>query len=250
MAILRLKQADGTWAEVPALKGDPGPAGSDGKPGKDGADGYTPVRGTDYWTDADKAEIKGYVDEAVKDIDIPTADPYELPVATADTLGGVRVGKGLEMDGERLGVAAEKPMRLINSVTLTEGVQRVEISTDENDKTFNAQALYAKITVSEKPAALALVGSGSNPLAFVWTDRLNGAGYMWVGMFEHKAKRIFMTRGGYYSSYGSSTTADMSPYTQGMGFVESDGFGQFYFHILSGTWPAGTKFELYEMGVS
>lgn len=28
-------------------------------------DGYSPVRGTDYWTDADKAEIKNYVDEAI-----------------------------------------------------------------------------------------------------------------------------------------------------------------------------------------
>ena len=28
-------------------------------------DGKTPVRGTDYWTDADKAEIKAYVDEAI-----------------------------------------------------------------------------------------------------------------------------------------------------------------------------------------
>lgn len=31
----------------------------------DGEDGYTPVRGTDYWTDADKAEIKSYVDDAI-----------------------------------------------------------------------------------------------------------------------------------------------------------------------------------------
>lgn len=31
----------------------------------DGEDGYTPVRGTDYWTEADKAEIKAYVDEAI-----------------------------------------------------------------------------------------------------------------------------------------------------------------------------------------
>lgn len=30
-----------------------------------GAPGYSPVRGTDYWTDADKAEIKSYVDEAI-----------------------------------------------------------------------------------------------------------------------------------------------------------------------------------------
>lgn len=33
--------------------------------GADGEDGYSPVRGTDYWTDADKAEIKSYVDEAI-----------------------------------------------------------------------------------------------------------------------------------------------------------------------------------------
>ena len=42
-----------------------GGSGKDGKDGKDGVDGYTPVKGTDYWTDADKAEIKVYVDEAI-----------------------------------------------------------------------------------------------------------------------------------------------------------------------------------------
>ena len=30
-----------------------------------GEDGKTPVRGIDYWTEADKAEIKSYVDEAI-----------------------------------------------------------------------------------------------------------------------------------------------------------------------------------------
>ena len=33
--------------------------------GKDGADGYTPVRGKDYWTADDIAEIKAYVDAAI-----------------------------------------------------------------------------------------------------------------------------------------------------------------------------------------
>ena len=38
-----------------------------GKPsqGRAGADGKTPIRGTDYWTDADKAEIKKWVDDAI-----------------------------------------------------------------------------------------------------------------------------------------------------------------------------------------
>lgn len=36
-----------------------------GKTGAKGDNGYTPQRGTDYWTEADKAEIKGYVDDAI-----------------------------------------------------------------------------------------------------------------------------------------------------------------------------------------
>lgn len=38
-----------------------------GKPsqGRAGTDGKTPIRGTEYWTDADKAEIKKWVDDAI-----------------------------------------------------------------------------------------------------------------------------------------------------------------------------------------
>lgn len=39
------------------LKGDKGDKGDSGAPGKDGTNGKTPVKGTDYWTAADKAEI-------------------------------------------------------------------------------------------------------------------------------------------------------------------------------------------------
>lgn len=44
----------------PGKDGAPGADGEDGAPGKDGengADGYTPVKGTDYWTDADKQQM-------------------------------------------------------------------------------------------------------------------------------------------------------------------------------------------------
>lgn len=42
---------------TPGPQGEPGPAGKDGEPGAPGQDGKTPVKGTDYWTEADKAEI-------------------------------------------------------------------------------------------------------------------------------------------------------------------------------------------------
>lgn len=33
--------------------------------GNSSNDGYTPVKGIDYWTEEDKAEIKSYVDDAI-----------------------------------------------------------------------------------------------------------------------------------------------------------------------------------------
>ena len=39
------------------IKGVKGDKGKDGANGKDGADGYTPVKGKDYFTDADKSEM-------------------------------------------------------------------------------------------------------------------------------------------------------------------------------------------------
>ncbi len=45
--------------ENPAAQGPKGDKGDKGDPG------VMPVRGTDYWTDADKAEMKAYVDEAI-----------------------------------------------------------------------------------------------------------------------------------------------------------------------------------------
>ena len=51
-------------------KGDPGDPGVPGKPGirgLPGKDGKTPVRGVDYWTDADKQAIKDDVTQVVGD---------------------------------------------------------------------------------------------------------------------------------------------------------------------------------------
>lgn len=49
MAILKFRDEKGNIIEIPALKGDKGD------------NGYTPIKGTDYWTEADKNEIKEYV---------------------------------------------------------------------------------------------------------------------------------------------------------------------------------------------
>lgn len=66
---LTITSASGTSsANLKGDKGDQGEKGSDGAKGDKGDKGdtgYSPVRGTDYWTAADKAEIKSYVDDAI-----------------------------------------------------------------------------------------------------------------------------------------------------------------------------------------
>ena len=51
-----------------------------------GKDGYTPIKGVDYWTDADKAEIRNYVDEKIGEIDISGdgAKPFETIISIDD----------------------------------------------------------------------------------------------------------------------------------------------------------------------
>lgn len=50
---------------APGQDGAPGAKGEKGDTGAAGAAGYSPVRGTDYWTAADIASIKSYVDSAI-----------------------------------------------------------------------------------------------------------------------------------------------------------------------------------------
>ena len=90
-----------------------------GEPGKNGEDGKTPVKGVDYFTQAeiqqieDNAAAKVDLSDYVKSADLANVatsgsyndlsdkpsipEPYELPVASATALGGVKVGSGLSI---------------------------------------------------------------------------------------------------------------------------------------------------------
>ena len=74
---------NGNWYLGSTDTGKPsrGAAGAPGTPGKDGADGHTPVKGTDYWTASDKAEV---VAEAAAAVDLtPYAKKTEVPTKTS-----------------------------------------------------------------------------------------------------------------------------------------------------------------------
>lgn len=73
MNVLKIRNdANSPWTDIVALvgpagpqgiqgpvgpAGQTGPQGPAGKDGQTGPAGYTPIKGTDYWTDTDKQEI-------------------------------------------------------------------------------------------------------------------------------------------------------------------------------------------------
>lgn len=96
-----------------------GTNGKDGKDGTNGVDGKTPVKGVDYFTTAEIQQIeegaaaKVDLNDYAKSADLSTVATsgsyedltnkptipaaYELPTASATTLGGVKVGSGLDI---------------------------------------------------------------------------------------------------------------------------------------------------------
>lgn len=84
---------DGTSYDITAPKGAKGDKGDKGDPG---ADGKTPVKGTDYWTAADKQEIIDDIHPAYY-IDLAGDYPsYTCPVSMADIKAAYEAGKVLE----------------------------------------------------------------------------------------------------------------------------------------------------------
>lgn len=55
--VVTVTLSNGTTSTFTVKNGSKGSTGATGATGSKGADGYTPVRGTDYWTEADKVEI-------------------------------------------------------------------------------------------------------------------------------------------------------------------------------------------------
>ncbi|MCQ4896655.1 hypothetical protein [Anaerotruncus sp. DFI.9.16] len=95
--------------------GPRGPRGPQGEPGRDGADGYTPVRGVDYFTPEEIAQIREEaVEEALRQAEERFAEALteektgtlltlqKLRPGSAVTVTGVPAGAQIEMRGKNL----------------------------------------------------------------------------------------------------------------------------------------------------
>ena len=91
-------------------KGDTGQTGPQGPKGETGADGYTPVKGTDYFTDADKAEM---VDAVIESLNM---GEYLQVVTTACEVNAGKPEPDIYlMACDKLGVAPQEAVAIEDS---------------------------------------------------------------------------------------------------------------------------------------
>jgi hypothetical protein len=101
--------------------GPQGPAGADGAAGKDGQNGKTPVKGTDYFTEAEKKEI---AQQAAQMVDIPVG---------GDTIGGLKNGGNVVINADGTmaapaGGGSNQPLTFTGAVSATyDGSQAVTV---------------------------------------------------------------------------------------------------------------------------
>lgn len=173
-----LKGADGR-------NGIDGINGTNGKDGANGIDGKTPVKGVDYFTAAeieaieqgaaDKVDTAGYA----KSADLSTVatsgsyedltnkpnipDAYELPVASATTLGGVKVGSGLDITNGVLSATGGGVADAVDWSKVQNKPEFADVATsgDYNDLSNkpaipSVEGLASEAYVNEKVAAIVI----------------------------------------------------------------------------------------------
>lgn len=137
-------------------KGDKGDKGDTGATGAAGQDGYTPVRGTDYWTAADKAEI---VEEAAEAVDVPVTD--------------VQVnGTSVLSSGVANILMANYVGELLYDETTTEDLTELVVNTDLSGQPFEVTKLIAIFN-----AGLPTTGTRDSFYGVVYFKSNNGSNY-------------------------------------------------------------------------
>lgn len=80
------------------------------------------------------------------------SEPYTLPVATADTLGGVKVGNGFELTNDGTLNPLYRGMQLIRSFVVSEDVEKLTVDRDANNKPFELTCALFHIVCAQDVA--------------------------------------------------------------------------------------------------
>lgn len=205
MPILYIKDDQGKFIPIPALKGEPG------EPGKD-------------------------------------AEPYTLPTASADTLGGVKIGEGLQMDGEKVRVR-EGIYELIETITLEEDVKFYTWSQDQGYKKiliFIETPIVAEYTANPDNLIFICVGEkiDYNKVA-VRLGEVVSAKYIGFAMVHVECCNGRIFGDGAFARNSMSNIGVYNTTPNSLGYILCDEIKQITIGHVNGTLYADTKITIW-----
>ena len=139
-----------------------------------------------------------WVNPEGRETELPGGGTYELPTASADTKGGVKVGPGLQMDGDVLGVKPGSPFIKYKEITLEQETVVIEEDIPECNECIVTGSVIKGSTndsgyvlISKNGESVGALGSGgviSSNVDVVFRAHAYQAGSIWVPIF-YKANR-------------------------------------------------------------
>lgn len=179
------------------------------------------------------------------------AEPYTLPTASETVKGGVMVGEGLRMDGEALGVIPEGEFEHIETIQLTEATTEI-VLTEEPDGTpyaFKAAAVRAVVSeYSDNTYKVQTRFYGANNTPHLIT-LYHGEGIgkaaerRWTAFAIPMYGRMFGYMTTPVAAYDGIPGFSHPSYSYFFGTYAP--IGTIRIQSPSGTYPVGTRFEIY-----
>ena len=121
MAVLKIKDANGDWQNIVALKGDQGERGPEGPQGPQGLPGgVTSVNGM------------------TGDVTLQLGNDYTLPQATSSTLGGVTIGSNITVSSGKISLTSSNITSALGFTPLSTTGTAAKAAADASGNTISA----------------------------------------------------------------------------------------------------------------
>lgn len=144
-------------------------------------------------------------------IEIPGGSEYELPTASASVKGGVKIGEGLQMDGETL-KTKNGVYELIDTITMKESAP-LDLDQEPDGTPYRLKAVYIS-GVEQAPAASsgnASYYSGDTVIGRAWWSAFNGE------KERYRFDEVRPVNGKWITDYGDWTYASNAPMERDVG---------------------------------